>query len=70
MRVTSAEKVHHLAQNKTARIERVGGDHYLVFNDVEWGLIRYWISAAKAKELIALGLQDARNDQHTIDEIE
>ena len=54
-----------LIWDKDARIERVGEDHYVVLDDPEWGLLRCWVSETKAKELIALGLKDARLDPPT-----
>ena len=64
MRTTIAEKEYHL-QNRNARIEKVGQDHYVVLDDVGYGVHRCWVCDTEAEELISLGLRDARLDPPT-----
>ena len=70
MRTTIAEKEYHLFSGRNARIEKIGQDHYVVLDDVGYGLHRCWVCDTEAEELIALGLKDARSNPPTLDEIE
>ena len=70
MRTTIAEKEYHLFSNRNARIERVGQDHYVVLDDVGYGVHRCWVTDTEAEELIALGLRDARSEPPTPGEVE